>query len=64
MTLNFSSKGSGTPYTVTTVFGMVIILFRFLTLSGKHDTLKMLMLTVVMSLLELLHHRCFDRSIS
>ncbi|KAJ7386603.1 hypothetical protein OS493_008751 [Desmophyllum pertusum] len=31
---------------------MVIILFRFLTLSGKHDTLKMLMLTVVMSLLK------------
>lgn len=53
VTLNFSLKGSGgTPYTVTTVFGMVIILFRFLTLSGKHDTLKMLMLTVVMSLLK------------
>lgn len=52
VTLNFSLKGSGTPYTGTTVFGMVIILFRFLTLSGKHDTLKMLMLTVVMSLLK------------
>ena len=51
-TLNFSLKGSGTPYTVTTVFGMVIILFRFLTLAGKHDTLKMLMLTVVMSLIK------------
>ena len=52
VTLNFSLKGRGTPYTVTTVFGMTIILFRFLTLSGKHDTLKMLMLTVVMSLVK------------
>lgn len=52
VTLNFSLKGSGIPYTVTTVFGMVIILFRFLTLAGKHDTLKMLMLTVVMSLVK------------
>lgn len=52
VTLNFSLKGTEAPYTGTTVFGMVIILFRFLTLSGKHDTLKMLMLTVVMSLLK------------
>ena len=52
VTLNFSLKGTGAPYTGTTVFGMVIILFRFLTLSGKHDTLKMLMLTVVMSLVK------------
>lgn len=52
VTLNFSLKGTGSPYTGTTVFGMVIILFRFLTLSGKHDTLKMLMLTVVMSLVK------------
>ena len=52
VTLNFSLKDTGAPYTGTTVFGMVIILFRFLTLSGKHDMLKMLMLTVVMSLLK------------
>ena len=52
VTLNFSLKGTETPYSGSTVFGMVIILFRFLTLSGKHDTLKMLMLTVVMSLVK------------
>ena len=52
VTLNFSLKGTGPPYTGATVFGMVIILFRFLTLAGKHDMLKMLMLTVVMSLLK------------
>ena len=52
VTLNFALKESGDPYTGTTVFGMVIILFRFLTLSGRHDTLKMLMLTVVMSLVK------------
>lgn len=52
VTLNFSLKGTQAPYSGATVFGMVIILFRFLTLSGKHDTLKMLMLTVVMSLVK------------
>lgn len=50
--LNYCLKGTDAPYTGTTVFGMVIIWFRFLTLSGKHDTLKMLMLTVVMSLVK------------
>ncbi|XP_028403824.1 sodium leak channel non-selective protein-like [Dendronephthya gigantea] len=32
--------------------GVAIILFRFLSLSGKHDTLKMLMMTVLMSLVK------------
>ncbi|EDO45175.1 predicted protein, partial [Nematostella vectensis] len=50
--LNFSLKGNEKAYTVATIFGVVIIIFRFLTLSGKHDTLKMLMLTVVMSLVK------------
>lgn len=49
--LNFSLKGSE-MYHGTLVFGVVIIVFRFLTLSGKHNTLKMLMLTVVMSLVK------------
>lgn len=36
----------------TVWLGVVIIIFRFLSLSGKHDTLKMLMLTVYMSLVK------------
>lgn len=37
---------------ITVWLGVVIILFRFLSLSGKHDTLKMLMMTVSMSLVK------------
>ena len=36
----------------TVWLGVGIILFRFLSLSGKHDTLKMLMMTVSMSLVK------------
>ncbi|KAK3727865.1 hypothetical protein QZH41_001643 [Actinostola sp. cb2023] len=43
---------SSEMYQGALVFGVVIIVFRFLTLSGKHNTLKMLMLTVVMSLVK------------
>ncbi|EDO45174.1 predicted protein, partial [Nematostella vectensis] len=50
--LNFSLKGNENAYLISTIFGVVIIIFRFLTLSGKHDMLKMLMLTVVMSLVK------------
>ena len=39
-------------YNGTVWLGVVIILFRFLSLSGKHDTLKMLMMTVSMSLVK------------
>ena len=41
-----------TTYDSTVWLGVVIILFRFLSLSGKHDTLKMLMMTVSMSLVK------------
>ncbi|XP_020895810.1 sodium leak channel non-selective protein [Exaiptasia diaphana] len=50
--LNFSLKTRKDMYQGCLVFGVVIIVFRFLTLSGKHNTLKMLMLTVVMSLVK------------
>ena len=49
MILNFSLEGKGS-YNASTAFGVIIIVFRFLTLSGKHAILKSLMLTVVMSL--------------
>ncbi|XP_046849024.1 sodium leak channel non-selective protein-like [Xenia sp. Carnegie-2017] len=39
-------------YDGTIWLGVGVILFRFLSLSGKHDTLKMLMMTVVMSLVK------------
>jgi hypothetical protein len=39
-------------YYGTVWLGVGIILFRFLSLSGKHDTLKMLMMTVSMSLVK------------
>lgn len=39
-------------YNGTVWLGVGIILFRFLSLSGKHDTLKMLMMTVSMSLVK------------
>ena len=39
-------------YNGTVWLGVVIILFRYLSLSGKHDTLKMLMMTVSMSLVK------------
>ena len=39
-------------YRATVWLGVGIILFRFLSLSGKHDTLKMLMMTVSMSLVK------------
>ena len=48
--LNFSLTGEA--YNASLVMGVVILVFRFLTLSGKHTTLKMLMLTVVMSLVK------------
>ena len=50
--LNFSLDRNESAYIIALIFGVVIIVFRFLTLSGKHDTLKMLMLTVVMSLVK------------
>lgn len=50
--LNFSLDRNDGAYIMALIFGVVIIVFRFLTLSGKHNTLKMLMLTVVMSLVK------------
>ncbi|KAK3094316.1 hypothetical protein FSP39_000242 [Pinctada imbricata] len=45
--LNFT-LGNDTSYS----FGFVVIVLRFFTMAGKHATLKMLMLTVVMSVLK------------
>lgn len=46
----FHNEPKSYGYYVTVWLGVVVILFRFLSLSGKHDTLKMLMMTVFMSL--------------
>ena len=43
---------------ITVWLGVVIILFRFLSLSGKYDTLKMLMMTVSMSLVKSFYIIC------